>query len=161
MKTIGLMLAAVFLSLIHTQAAAPPHEFIRKPGEYTLDKQGRTDFPTTLAITKDPAGQATLKLTCRYRDAHSSFTTTVEPNNALLAEGWFVFVEQPNRIWVFNGVASALLLTHSEKESVSKSHPGRSSPSAPKNSSTRSPNPSAPNTQKPHSSVPKKVAKKK
>jgi len=130
MKTIGLLLLATFLNLLQAGAAAPPPEFIRKPGQYTLDKQG----DTTLAITCDPAGQRakwTLKVTWHSRDASSTSSSSVEPENCLLAEGWFVYIEQPHRIWVFDGVESALLLTHTEKESGAKSYPGRALASSP------------------------------
>lgn len=131
MKTIGLLFLATFFTLLQAGAAAPPHEFIRKPGQYTLDKQG----DTTLTITPDPAGQPgkwTLKATWHSRDADgSSASASVAPQDALLAEGWFVYIEQPHRIWVFDGVESALLLSHTEKESGAKSYPGRALASSP------------------------------
>ncbi len=130
MKTIGLLLLTTFLTLLQADAAAPPPEFIRKPGQYTLDKQG----DTTLAITRGPAGQPgqwTLKVTWQSRDATSTSATSVEPENALRAEGWFVYIEQPHRIWVFDGIDSALLLSRTDQETAAKSYPGRALASSP------------------------------
>ncbi len=83
------------------------NEFIRKPGQYSLDGK-----ESILAISKQPGGSWTLKATWRSGDASSS----AAPEECLRAQGWFVFVEKAGRIWIFDGVDGGILLSHSGKE---------------------------------------------
>ena len=107
MKTIGLLVIAAIVVTSQINAAALENEFVRKPGQYSLDGKG-----SMLTITKKPAGSWSLEATWRSGDA----TSSAAPDNCLLADGWFVFVEKPNRIWIFDGVDGGTLLSHSEKE---------------------------------------------
>jgi hypothetical protein len=107
MKTIGLLIIAAIVGTSQISASAMENEFIRKPGQYSLDGKG-----STLTITKKPAASWSLKGTWSLGDA----TSSAAPDNCLLADGWFVFVEKPNRIWIFDGVDGGTLLSHSEKE---------------------------------------------
>jgi hypothetical protein len=107
MKTIGLLVIAAIVVTSQITAAASENYFVRKPGQYSLDGKG-----STLTITKKPAGFWSLKATWRSGDA----TSSAAPDNCLLADGWFVFVEKPSRIWIFDGVDGGTLLSHSEKQ---------------------------------------------
>jgi len=118
MKIIGFLMLAAFFAINQASAADLERDFIRKAGHYSLDKQG-----STLAITKQPTGSWSLKVIWRSGSATSSTEASVEPRDCLLAEGWFVFVENPTRIWIFDGVDAGLLVSHSEKETGSKSYP--------------------------------------
>jgi len=107
MKTIGLLIIAIVVVTGQINAAALKNGFVREPGQYSLDGKG-----STLTITKKPAGSWSLKATWRSGDAMSSAV----PDNCLLLDGWFVFVEKPNRIWIFDGAEGGTLLSHSGKE---------------------------------------------
>ena len=104
MKTIALLILTTLLEL---SLSAKENEFIRQPGQYPLDKQG-----SSLTITKQQPNSWTLNVTWRSGDA----STGSAPQDCLRADGWFVFVEKPNRIWIFNGVDQVHLLSNSEKE---------------------------------------------
>jgi hypothetical protein len=71
-----------------------------------LDTKG-----STLTILKQPTGAWSLKVAWRSGDA----TSSTAPDDCLRADGWFVFVETPGRIWVFDGRDSGVVLTHSDK----------------------------------------------
>ena len=107
MKTIGFFIVTGLFMLSHALAGTTEHEFIRKPGQYPLDDKG-----STLRITKQPAGSWSLKATWRFEDSSS----TAAPDDCLRANGWFIFVETPGRIWIFDGVDQGILLSHSGKE---------------------------------------------
>ncbi len=107
MKTLLLSILAALVVAHPSRAAALADELVRKPGQYSLDGKG-----STLAIARKPSASWTLEATWRAGDSLSS----AAPSNCLRAEGWFVFLERPNRIWIFDGVDGATLLTHSEKE---------------------------------------------
>jgi len=115
MRTIGLLIITVVLAIHQAGAAPTVPEFIRKAGQYSLDAQG-----STLTIRKEPTGSWSLKVMWRSGDA----TSSVEPVDSILADDWFVFVEKPTRVWVFDGVDKGLLLSTAEKETGSKSFPG-------------------------------------
>jgi hypothetical protein len=107
MKTLGCLMVAAVLASLPLNALGGEKGFIRKPGRYFLDRIG-----STLVITKQPAGSWSLKASWRSGDA----TSGIEPDESLIAEGWFVFIEKPTRLWVFNGVDGVCLLSHSDKE---------------------------------------------
>ena len=91
-------------------------EFIRKPGQYHLD-----DGRSILTITGLTSNSWSLKVTWRSekRTATGGLEKTEAsdaPAGCLRAEGWFVFVETPERIWIYDGLDSGTLLMHSEKE---------------------------------------------
>jgi hypothetical protein len=106
MKTIGFLIIASTLVATQLSAAALEDGFIRKPRQYSLDEKG-----STLTITKRPVGSWSLKVTWSSGDVASSAT----PDDCLRSDGWFVFVEQPNRIWIFDGVDGGTVLSRSEK----------------------------------------------
>jgi hypothetical protein len=99
---------AAFLATSSIRAAPPESEFIRKPGQYSLDTKGNT-----LTITEQPARTWSLKVMWRSGDA----TDTTAPDDCLRAEGWFVFVEKPGRLWIYDGREGGILVIHSEKQS--------------------------------------------
>lgn len=107
MKTIRLISLTLFL-LAASQLAAAPRDLIRTPDLYPLDAKG-----STLKIDQPAANSWSLKVTWVSGDS----TISLAPENCLRSEDWFVFVEKPERIWVFDGTDSAILLYRSEKES--------------------------------------------
>lgn len=100
------LLFTLVLLASHLSLHAAENEFIRKPGHYLLDSNN-----SALTITESASGTWTLKFTTIRPDNQSS----TSPDNCLRAKGWFVFVENPNRIWVFNGADGGLLMEHAEK----------------------------------------------
>jgi len=115
MKKIGLLIVTILLGINSFGAGQLKDEFIRKPGSYALDAQG-----SELTITKQEAGSCSLTAAWHSGNAASSSTSSTSQS---LHDGWFVYVESPNRIWVFDGVDQGVLLSHSEKESGSKAFP--------------------------------------
>ena len=99
---------AVILTTSNTHAAPVENDFIRKPGQYSLDAKG-----STLTITEQPARSWSLKVTWQSGDARD----TTASHNCLRAEGWFVFVEKPGRLWIYDGREDGILVIHSEKQS--------------------------------------------
>ncbi len=89
---------------VHT--APFENRFVREPGRYSLDDHG-----STLTITKEPSGWS---LKVLWRSGQT--TDAAAPVNCLRAEGWFVFVENPERIWIYDGRESGTLLTRSDKQ---------------------------------------------
>jgi len=97
----SLVLALILLAS-HFTAFAVENQFIRTPGHYPLDTQG-----SALTIKNQPDGTWTL--------AFTNTKGSMLPENCLRANGWFAFVEKPNRIWILNGVDGGLLMEHTEK----------------------------------------------
>jgi hypothetical protein len=116
MKTVVLIVLALLHATNSLGAAASKDEIIRKPGHYSLDNQG-----SELTIAKDATGLWSLTASWHSGDAASSSTSSTY--QSLPGAAWFVLVENPNRIWIFDGVDQGILLTHSEKESGSKAFP--------------------------------------
>jgi len=99
---------AVILTTSNIHAAPLENDFIRKPGQYSLDAKG-----STLTIIEQPARSWSLKVTWQSGDAKD----TTAPHDCLRAEGWFVFVEKPGRLWIYDGREGGILVIHSEKQS--------------------------------------------
>jgi hypothetical protein len=99
---------SVILATSNINAGPFENEFIRKPGQYSLDTTG-----STLTITTQSAHSWSLKVSWGSGDA----TDTVTPEDCLQAEGWFVFVEGPGRLWICDGREDGILVTHSGKQS--------------------------------------------
>jgi hypothetical protein len=116
MKLMAYLTVAVVLTTSQVRARGLENEFIRKPGQYHLDDSG-----STLSITGLTSNSWSLKVTWRSekRTATGGLEKTEAsdaPAGCLRAEGWFVFVETPGRIWIYDGLDSGTLVTHSEKE---------------------------------------------
>ncbi len=109
MKPTTVLLVPLLLILSQVGGRAMENQFIRKPGQYPLDDKG-----SLLAITSQPGGSWALKAVWHSGDASSS----AAPDDALRAHGWFVFVEKPERIWIFDGVDEVILLSHSGKQTA-------------------------------------------
>jgi hypothetical protein len=82
-------------------------EFIRDPGEYCIDSSG-----SMLKVAAGSPGSWSLVITWRQLDA--TFTALLD--NCLVREGWFVYVEQGNRIWVYDGCESGALLNYADQK---------------------------------------------
>jgi hypothetical protein len=107
MKLFRILSVAIIFVATQLSAPAMENEFIRTVGGYSLDSNG-----STLTITQTASNAWTLKVTWKTKDSSS----TDQSPDLLKAAGWFVFVEKPERIWIFDGVDRGHLLTWSEKE---------------------------------------------
>ncbi len=136
-KPTTVLLVPLLLILSQVGGRAMENQFIRKPGQYPLDDKG-----SLLAITSQPGGSWALKAVWHSGDASSS----AAPDDALRAHGWFVFVEKPERIWIFDGVDEVILLSHSGKQTAFPRSHANSWPLARGRSGTLYPNNSAQNT---------------
>lgn len=96
-------------------------ELIRQPGEYSLDASG-----STLTISKEKRSEWPLRIDWRSKnDRGARITDSVGSDRALIAEGWFTFVEAPRRIWVFDGERSGMVFTSSGIEVAAAVWSGR------------------------------------
>lgn len=93
-------------SVATNKAHAAPfgNPLVREPGQYALDDHG-----STLAIAEGASGWS-LKVAWRSGEA----TVNVAPEGCLRAEGWLVFIEEPERIWIYDGRDNGTLLTRSD-----------------------------------------------
>jgi hypothetical protein len=115
MKKIGILFIGILLGLSSLAVGVPKEKIIRQPGHYSLDANG-----SELIITMGEAEAFSLTASWHSRNGNSSSTTSTSQS---LQEGWFVYVESPDRIWVFDGLDQGILLTNSERESGSKAYP--------------------------------------
>jgi len=115
MKAMKFLIIAVLLGI--TQAIALPlqDELVRQPGDYSLDDKG-----SALVITKRTGVHWSFAITWRS----GSFPGSISSDDYLRAEGWFIFVEKPNRVWVFDGIDDGHLLTSSDRTVSEKSFSG-------------------------------------
>ena len=81
-------------------------KIIRKMGTYLLDDQG-----STLTIAKGARGSLSLDVSWRS----DNLASTATPNECLKAEGWFVFIESRDSIWIYDGNKGGVRLVHSKK----------------------------------------------
>lgn len=108
MKISAFLLIAVVIGIIPLSATDLQNRFIQRPGQYVLDGKG-----SALTIRKEADGEWTLKVLWVTGEGESVGSN---PEDGLRAEGWFVFVEKPGLIWVFDGIDRGALLSHGEKE---------------------------------------------
>jgi len=108
MKISAFLLIAVVIGIIPLSATDLQNRFIQRPGQYVLDGKG-----SALTIRKEADGEWTLKVLWVTWEGESVGSN---PEDGLRAEGWFVFVEKPGRIWIFDGIDRGALLSHAEKE---------------------------------------------
>src|SRR5215471_5354592 len=106
-KLIRILSVVMIFATSLVSARALENQFIRTVGGYSLDNKG-----STLTITQTASNAWRLKVTWKSKDTESSD----QSSDYLKAAGWFVFVETSERIWIFDGVNSGLLLTHSGVE---------------------------------------------
>ena len=106
MKAIVLLFVTAILATGRVSAASIENKFVRKPGHYSLDTKG-----SMLTIMRQRSGS--WSLTVSWRSGNS--TSSAAPKDCLVSKGWFVFIEQPNRIWIYDGLDGGNLLVRSEK----------------------------------------------
>lgn len=107
MRMTRILFALALLLIPAVRGAALNGEIIRKQGHYSLDGKG-----SDLTITKEATGSWSLKAAWRSGNETSSVT----PDECIRSDDWFVYVENSNRLWVFDGVEAATLITNSPKE---------------------------------------------
>jgi hypothetical protein len=88
-------------------ADTPRTGFIRKAGTVTLDANG-----SRLVFTNASDGRLSFALT--WISGKSLDTIAMSKEGFFKKDGWFVYVESPTRIWMFDGVRQLDLVTHSE-----------------------------------------------
>lgn len=77
-------------------------KFIRKPGKFLLDGKG-----SALAIAETSPGKWSLDITWYEKGLPLS-----ESPDILRAPGWFVYVETPDRLWIYSGGNHLVLESH-------------------------------------------------
>ena len=90
--------------------------FIRQPGRYALDESG-----SHIAIQGVEPDSWSMTITFCWMEKTASgaidhMSASDMCSQALKAKGWFVFVEDPQRVWVFDGLAFGYLVTRSDRE---------------------------------------------
>ncbi|HUS33959.1 MAG TPA: hypothetical protein VM680_01280 [Verrucomicrobiae bacterium] len=80
-----------------------PKTFIREKGTYTFDDKG-----SSIEVITAKDGIPSLVINFRSRSKSSTGTVgfSSDKEGILRAAGWFVFVESPNRLWIYDGKTS-------------------------------------------------------
>jgi hypothetical protein len=102
----------LLLGVAQLNAADLTNKFIRQPGSYPIDTNG-----SRLNITAQQSEPPSVSITWIIPPGTKNGADTP---NILKAKGWFVYVENPNRIWVFDGVDQGALYTNKPKQSAVK-----------------------------------------
>ena len=102
----------VFASFSTIQAAeVDPGSFIRERGKYTFDGAGSS---IEVITAKDDKPSLALDFRSRSKNSMSSNKMSFTESGILRADGWFVFVESPERIWIFDGKKSLAIVERRE-----------------------------------------------
>src|SRR5689334_20419912 len=93
----------VFCTTIGSRAdQIETNSFIREKGNYTFDDKG-----SSIDVITAKDGKPSLMIDFRHRGKSSSVSNKWFSKEGILrADGWFVFVESPNRLWIFDGKTS-------------------------------------------------------
>lgn len=87
-----------------------PDHFIREKGIYAFDQAGSSIEVITAKDKK-------LSLAIDFQTRGTNYTQTAKydfnEEGILRGPGWFVFVESPNRLWIFDGVKSLSIVERS------------------------------------------------
>ena len=102
-----LLLAAAFGNA--ALADKPKTGFIREADPVTLDTNG-----SHLVFTNASDGRLSFALT--WISGKSRKTIAMPKEGFFKKGGWFVYVESPTRIWMFDGVRQLDLVTHSDAQ---------------------------------------------
>lgn len=79
------------------------NSFIREKGKYTFDEKGSS---VEVITAKDGKPSLVIDFRGRGKSSTSSNKMSFDKEGILRADGWFVFVESPNRLWIFDGKKS-------------------------------------------------------
>lgn len=105
------LLLATFFMIAGVDAQTVVGKFIRKTGQYTLDDKG-----STLTITEVSPAKWSLKIVWRV----SPELSLNEEPDALRSAGWFVYVESPDRFWIYDGDQHLIFEGHENQNGVEK-----------------------------------------
>jgi hypothetical protein len=102
---------ALFLGGISIRAGSMvgTNEFRRTKGTYTFDKWG-----SELRFITAKDGKSSVAIDFKWKDANSNSTsgTAFDETGIIRGDGWFIYFENPNRIWIFDGVNDVYLVEH-------------------------------------------------
>ena len=93
------------------QAKAPTTGFVREASTITLDTEG-----SSLVFTNASNWRLSYAITWITRTGGRD--TLSMPDGFFKQDGWFVYVESPTRVWMFDGVRQLDLLTESGRNAV-------------------------------------------
>lgn len=113
MKTAACLFVTLLVGIAQLHAADLTNKFIRQPGTYSLDGKG-----SRVSITQPQPGTSAISISWTTAPGE---TSAAETPDILKAKGWFVYVENPNRIWVFDGLDQGALYTNQPKHTEVKS----------------------------------------
>lgn len=104
-----LALAVTFSSLTLNAENVQSNEFRNEKRNYTLDKYG-----SEIRFFKSSDGQPQFGIDFKWQnhDTKSSCTSSVAEEHAIRAPGWFLYVESPHKIWIFDGLSELMLFQH-------------------------------------------------
>jgi hypothetical protein len=88
------------------------NSFIREKGKYTFDEKG-----SSIEVITAKDGKPSLEISFNRRgDGWTGLSKwSFNKEGILRADGWFVFVESANRLWVFDGKTSLAVLETDDK----------------------------------------------
>ena len=102
----------VMLAFTSASAAESDRRFLRSVGTISESAAG---VRTVVTATMSTNAQPNVSVTWRAGDVTDS------ASKPMTQAGWFVFAEQPSRVWIFDGDALSLLERHDKTVSDSSS----------------------------------------
>jgi hypothetical protein len=116
-----------FLFLIFATIAAradhlEPNSFIREKGTYVFDEKGSS---IDVITAKDGKPSLVIDFHSRGKFSTSSNKMEFKEEGILRADGWFVFVESPNRLWIFDGKKSLAVVEENNSHTLVKECDGK------------------------------------
>jgi hypothetical protein len=88
-----------------------PKTFIREKGTYTFDDKGSS---IEVITAKDGLPSLVVNFRSRGKSFSGNNGYSFDKEGILRADGWFVFVESPNRLWVYDGKSSLAVMEADE-----------------------------------------------
>jgi hypothetical protein len=101
-RIIRTLLCAFFITAFYVAQAEKieSETFIRERGKYTFDDSGSS---IEVITAKDNKPSLVFDFRSRSKNSISSNKMSFDETGILRGDGWFVFVESPERIWIFDG----------------------------------------------------------
>lgn len=87
--------------------------FIRERGKYVFDEAGSS---IEVITAKDKRPSLAFEFRSGNKNSNSSTRMAFDESGILRADGWFVFVESPERIWIFDGKKSLAIAERRKTE---------------------------------------------
>jgi hypothetical protein len=111
-RTVRAMFYLLFIAAFQIVQAEQikPETFIRERGTYIFDDAGSS---IEVITAKDKKPSLVLDFRTRTKTSTSSNKMSFDDEGILRGNGWFVFLESPERVWIFDGKNSLAIAERS------------------------------------------------